>query len=142
MAMAVVAVAGADVRLRVLDGGLLESRRHLNIRGRSANLPAITERDWADIRFGVAAGVDFFALSFVRDAGIIHELKAFLAAEGRTGTKAIGVLAKIESADSVRNLEAILDAADGAMVARGDLGAELPVEDVPYWQKAIGAWTF
>ncbi|EFN57958.1 hypothetical protein CHLNCDRAFT_30037 [Chlorella variabilis] len=104
-------------------------RRHLNIRGKSANLPAITDRDWADIRFGIEVGVDFYALSFVRDAAVIYELK--------DGTSAIGVLAKIESADSVEHLEEILDAVDGAMVARGDLGAELPVEEVPYWQSKI-----
>ena len=73
----------------------------------------------------------------MRDAEVIYELKAFLKKEGCTGTSSIGVLAKIESADSVQNLEAILDAVDGAMVARGDLGAELPVEEVPFWQNRI-----
>ncbi|KDD75447.1 pyruvate kinase, partial [Helicosporidium sp. ATCC 50920] len=126
-----------EVRCRVVDGGVLTSRRHLNIRGKSANLPAITDRDWADIRFGLEAGVDYVALSFVRDAEVIRQLKDWFARAGATGTASIGVLAKIESADSVRNLESILDAADGAMVARGDLGAELPVELVPYWQHRI-----
>ena len=122
-----------DVGCEVVDGGILKSRRHLNIRGKSANLPAITDKDWLDLKFGIEMGVDYYALSFVRNADVIYELKAFLAAQGAE----IGVLAKIESADSVENLEQILDAVDGAMVARGDLGAELPVEEVPFWQSRI-----
>eukprot|EP00873_Tetraselmis_striata_P009379 jgi/Tetstr1/429643/TSEL_019541.t1 len=122
-----------DVKVEVIDGGEFKSRRHLNIRGKSANLPAITDRDWEDLKFGVDMNVDYFALSFVRDAQVIYDLKAFVNEQGAR----IGVLAKIESADSVHNLEEILDAVDGAMVARGDLGAELPVEEVPYWQNKI-----
>lgn len=131
--MKVTGIEGSDVHVEVIDGGKFGSRRHLNIRGKSANLPAITDRDWDDIKFGVQVGVDYYALSFVRDAAVIYELKEWLAKQGAK----IGVLAKIESADSVENLEEILDAVDGAMVARGDLGAELPVEEVPYWQNAI-----
>jgi pyruvate kinase len=126
---------GKDVECRVVDGGTMKSRRHLNIRGKSANLPAITDKDWLDLKFGIEAGVDYYALSFVRSADVIYELKAFLAAQGAD----IGVLAKIESADSVAQLDEILDAVDGAMVARGDLGAELPVEQVPFWQARIVA---
>jgi pyruvate kinase len=116
------------------------SRRHINVRGKSANLPAITDKDWKDIRWGIhEANVDYFALSFVRDADVIHELKEYLIKEEHqtnTATR-IGILAKIESADSTKHLEEILDAVDGAMVARGDLGAELPVEEVPFWQDSI-----
>lgn len=137
MSMVVLEVSTTDVVCRVVDGGILKSRRHLNIRGKSANLPAITERDWADIKFGVENGVDYFALSFVRSADVIFELKDYLKAQGCTGNASIGVLAKIESADSVTNLEEILNVVDGAMVARGDLGAELPVEEVPFWQNKI-----
>jgi pyruvate kinase len=125
-----------DVRCTTVDGGVMGSRRHLNVRGRSANLPALTERDMQDLRFGVERGVDFFALSFVRDAQVLRDVKGWLVKQGAGGPR-VRVLAKIESADSVTNLDAILDAADGAMVARGDLGAELPVADVPYWQSAI-----
>jgi pyruvate kinase len=124
---------GKDVECEVVDGGTMGSRRHLNIRGKSANLPAITDKDWLDLKFGIDVGVDYYALSFVRNADVIYELKQYLAKQGAN----IGVLAKIESADSVDNLEEILDAVDGAMVARGDLGAELPVEKVPYWQNRI-----
>jgi len=137
MSMEVKSVDGGDVVCEMVDGGEMKSRRHLNIRGKSANLPAITARDWSDINWGIQAGVDYFALSFVRDASVIRELKEYLHEQGCRGTSAIGVLAKIESADSVQNLEDILDAVDGAMVARGDLGAELPVEEVPFWQNKI-----
>jgi len=109
------------------------SRRHLNIRGKSASLPAITDKDWLDIDFGIETGVDYYALSFVRDAACIIELKEYLRRKGSSAY----VLAKIESADAVEVLDEILDAVDGAMVARGDLGAELPVDMVPFWQSRI-----
>ena len=129
----VAAVRGRDVICRCVDGGELASRRHLNVRGKSASLPSITEKDWQDIAFGVQHGVDYFALSFVNNAEVVLKLKAYLA-ENNAHAK---VLAKIESASSVTNLSEILAAADGAMVARGDLGAELPVEEVPMLQEEI-----
>ena len=119
--------------LKVVDEGLMGSRRHLNIRGKSASLPAITDKDWLDIDFGIEQGVDYYALSFVRDAQCIIDLKKYL----RQHNSSAFVLAKIESADAVSRLDEILDAVDGAMVARGDLGAELPVEMVPFWQSKI-----
>ncbi|GMH40110.1 hypothetical protein BSKO_08014 [Bryopsis sp. KO-2023] len=122
-----------DVVVEVIDPGMMASRRHLNVRGKSANLPAITDRDWLDLEFGVEVSVDFYALSFVRDAKVIYDLKKWLSARRAK----IGVIAKIEAAESIENLEDILDAIDGAMVARGDLGAELPFEKVPYWQSQI-----
>lgn len=133
MSFAITRITATDVHCKVVDGGTMGSRRHLNIRGKSANLPAITERDWKDIDFGIDVGVDYYALSFVRDAACIYELQAYLKRHGSHAK----VLAKIESADAVENLDSILDAVDGAMVARGDLGAELPVELVPFWQSAI-----
>jgi pyruvate kinase len=138
LSMEVKEISGSDLICTVIDGGSMGSRRHLNVRGKSANLPAITEKDWDDIKFGIQAGVDYFALSFVRDADVIHELRRYLIEEaGQDEDSRIQILAKIESADSVNHLEEILDAVDGAMVARGDLGAELPVEEVPYWQNRI-----
>lgn len=138
LSMEVEEITDTDVVCKVIDGGSMGSRRHLNVRGKSANLPAITDKDWSDIEWGVKAGVDYFALSFVRNADVIHELKEYLVKEmGQVEDERIQILAKIESADSVQNLESILDAVDGAMVARGDLGAELPVEEVPYQQNRI-----
>ncbi|GJT95342.1 plastidial pyruvate kinase 2-like protein, partial [Tanacetum coccineum] len=122
-----------SVKCEVVDGGELKSRRHLNVRGKSATLPSITEKDWDDIKFGVDNQVDFYAVSFVKDAEVIHELKNYLKSHGAD----IQVIPKIESADSIPNLQSIITASDGAMVARGDLGAELPVEEVPLLQEEI-----
>ncbi|KAL9251018.1 Pyruvate kinase isozyme G, chloroplastic-like protein [Drosera capensis] len=121
------------VKCKVVDGGELKSRRHLNVRGKSATLPSITEKDWEDIKFGVDNEVDFYAVSFVKDAKVIHELKSYL----KKCNADIHVIPKIESADSIPNLQAIISTSDGAMVARGDLGAELPIEDVPLLQEDI-----
>ncbi|EYU19609.1 hypothetical protein ABFS82_06G104200 [Erythranthe guttata] len=122
-----------SVKCEVVDGGELKSRRHLNVRGKSATLPSITEKDWDDIKFGVDNEVDFYAVSFVKDAAVVHELKNYLKDAGAD----IHVIVKIESADSIPNLHSIITASDGAMVARGDLGAELPVEEVPLLQEEI-----
>ena len=116
-----------DVICEVLEDGTLTSRRHLNIRGKSANLPAITEKDWEDIDFGISKNVDLFALSFVNDAPVVQRLKHYLAEKGSHAH----VMSKIESVDGVKNIDAIIAISDSIMVARGDLGAELPVEDVP-----------
>lgn len=121
------------VKCEVIDGGELKSRRHLNVRGKSATLPSITEKDWEDIKFGVDNKVDFYAVSFVKDAKVVHELKDYL----KSCNADIHVIVKIESADSVPNLHSIISASDGAMVARGDLGAELPIEEVPLLQEEI-----
>ncbi|CAK8532937.1 unnamed protein product [Lathyrus sativus] len=121
------------VKCEVVDGGELKSRRHLNVRGKSATLPSITEKDWDDIKFGVDNKVDFYAVSFVKDAEVVHELKNYL----KSCDADIHVIVKIESADSIPNLNSIITASDGAMVARGDLGAELPIEEVPLLQEEI-----
>ncbi|CAM6024787.1 unnamed protein product [Sphagnum balticum] len=133
MSLVVKSKTKESVLCEVVDGGELKSRRHLNVRGKSATLPSITEKDWEDIKFGVDNKVDYYALSFVKDAEVVHELKDFLKDRGAD----IYVIVKIESADSIPNLQSILDAADGAMVARGDLGAELPIEEVPLLQGEI-----
>ncbi|KAG6425658.1 hypothetical protein SASPL_116103 [Salvia splendens] len=122
-----------SVKCEVVDGGELKSRRHLNVRGKSATLPSITDKDWDDIKFGVDNKVDFYAVSFVKDAAVVHELKNYLNDAGAD----IHVIVKIESADSIPNLHSIITASDGAMVARGDLGAELPIEEVPLLQEEI-----
>ncbi|KAJ8774430.1 hypothetical protein K2173_016876 [Erythroxylum novogranatense] len=133
MSLAVKAKTHDSVKCVVVDGGELKSRRHLNVRGKSANLPSITDKDWEDIKFGVDNQVDFYAVSFVKDAKVVHELKDYL----RRCNAHIRVIVKIESADSIPNLHSIISASDGAMVARGDLGAELPIEDVPLLQEDI-----
>lgn len=133
MSLLVKSKTGDSVKCEVVDGGELKSRRHLNVRGKSATLPSITEKDWDDIKFGVDNKVDFYAVSFVKDAQVVHELKNYLKSCGAD----IHVIVKIESADSIPNLHSIITASDGAMVARGDLGAELPIEEVPLLQEEI-----
>ncbi|KAM4085423.1 hypothetical protein ACJW30_10G026800 [Castanea mollissima] len=133
MSLAVKSKTKDLVKCVVVDGGELKSRRHLNVRGKSANLPSITDKDWEDIKFGVDNQVDFYAVSFVKDARVVHELKDYL----RNSNADIHVIVKIESADSIPNLHSIISASDGAMVARGDLGAELPIEEVPLLQEDI-----
>ncbi len=133
LSLKVVHITGVDVHCESLDDGLLGSRRHLNIRGKSADLPSITEKDWQDIKFGVDHGVDFIALSFVRQADSILELQQYL----RDRKARVDVIAKIESAEAIPHLDAIIQAADGVMIARGDLGAELPFEEVPHLQEEI-----
>lgn len=133
ISLAVKSKTNDTVKCQVIDGGELKSRRHLNVRGKSANLPSITDKDWDDIKFGVENQVDSYAVSFVKDAKVVHELKNYL----RSCNADIDVMVKIESADSIPNLHSIISASDGAMVARGDLGAELPIEDVPILQEQI-----
>ncbi|KAK2420554.1 plastidial pyruvate kinase [Trifolium repens] len=133
MSMVVKSKTESSVKCEVVDGGELKSRRHLNVRGKSATLPSITEKDWDDIKFGVDNKVDFYAVSFVKDAEVVHELKNYL----KSCDADIHVIVKIESADSIPNLNSIITASDGAMVARGDLGAELPIEEVPLLQEEI-----
>ncbi|KAA8522083.1 hypothetical protein F0562_012603 [Nyssa sinensis] len=133
MSLAVKSKTKDLVKCEVIDGGELKSRRHLNVRGKSATLPSITDKDWEDIKFGVDNKVDFYAVSFVKDAKVVHELKDYL----KSCNADIHVIVKIESADSIPNLHSIISASDGAMVARGDLGAELPIEEVPLLQEDI-----
>ncbi|KAK1430574.1 hypothetical protein QVD17_13414 [Tagetes erecta] len=133
MSLSVKSKTSDIVKCEVIDGGELKSRRHLNVRGKSATLPSITDKDWEDIKFGVDNQVDFYAVSFVKDAEVVRELKDYL----KRCNADIHVIVKIESADSIVNLPSILAASDGAMVARGDLGAELPIEEVPLYQEDI-----
>jgi pyruvate kinase len=120
-----------DLICRVLDGGELSPRRHLNIRGKTASLPSVTESDWKDIEFAVKElNVDFIALSFVNDAETVHMVREFVT---KLGSRA-AIISKIESMKGVLNLPAIIEASDGVMVARGDLGSELPLEEVPIVQ--------
>jgi pyruvate kinase len=118
---------------QVIDGGILKSKRHVNLPGIRVNLPAITKKDRTDILFGMEQQVDFIALSFVREASDIRELKALM------GDKAgkIKIIAKIEDQSGVQNLEEILEEADGIMVARGDLGVEINVAELPNVQRRI-----
>ncbi|XP_010540768.1 PREDICTED: plastidial pyruvate kinase 3, chloroplastic [Tarenaya hassleriana] len=133
MSLAVKSKMGDLVKCVVIDGGELKSRRHLNVRGKNPSDHSRNHKDWEDIKFGVENQVDCYAVSFVKDAKVVHELKNYL----KSCKADISVIVKIESADSIQNLHSILSASDGAMVARGDLGAELPIEEVPLLQEEI-----
>ncbi|KAI8011799.1 hypothetical protein LOK49_LG06G02875 [Camellia lanceoleosa] len=133
---------GPDVKCKCTDPGLLLPRANLTfwrdgslVRERNAMLPTISPKDWLDIDFGVAEGVDFIAISFVKSAEVINQLKSYIKARSRDGD--VAVIAKIESIDSLKNLEEIIRASDGVMVARGDLGAQIPLEQVPSAQQKI-----
>jgi pyruvate kinase len=121
------------VRCRVLTPGKLGSRRHVNLPGVEVNLPALTEKDERDVRAGVAAGIDFVALSFVRKGEDIATLQSLLR---RLGSRA-RIIAKIEDQSGLRNLHEIVKAADAVMVARGDLGIEIDYHTLPLVQTRI-----
>lgn len=118
---------------RVVVGGILKSRKGLNLPGSRISVPALTEKDVQDMELGVSLGVDFFALSFVREAQHVQDLRDRLKAL-RCSTP---IISKIEKPAAVENIEAIIQASDAIMVARGDLGVELPVEVVPTVQKRV-----
>jgi pyruvate kinase len=126
-------VKGSKVICQVVEGGILKSRKGVNLPTLNLRLPSLTEKDKKDLEFGIAQGVDIVSLSFVRKAEDIQALKAFLAERNAK----IPVLAKIEKPQAVEHLEAIVDECDAIMVARGDLGVEMRPEKVPLIQKRI-----
>jgi pyruvate kinase len=127
-------VSGSDITCRIINGGVLKSRKGVNVPGVRIHLPALTEKDAADIRFGIEQGIDFIAASFVRKASDVLAIRALLE-EHRA--QHIHIISKIENQEGVDNLTEILAVSDGLMVARGDLGVEIPTEDVPIVQKRM-----
>ena len=121
------------MRCRVLDGGVLKSKRYVNLPGLRVNLPAITQKDRRDIKFGISRDVDYIALSFVREATDVLQLKELLG--DKIGK--IKIIAKIEDQEGVNNIKEIIAEVDGVMVARGDLGIEIPIHTVPTVQRRI-----
>jgi pyruvate kinase len=131
--LSVLRVNGDDVECEILEGGVLRERAGMNLPGTGGKAPALTEKDVADLAFGMQLGVDYVALSFVRRAADVLDLKSRIA---RAGSQA-AVIAKLEKPQAIDDLDAILQAADAVMVARGDLGVELSPEKVPFLQKQI-----
>jgi pyruvate kinase len=131
--MKVLAKFANKVECEVLTPGTLGSRRHINLPGVKVSLPALTAKDLADIALGIELGVDFIALSFVREAKDIMQLKAVVA----NARPRPLIIAKIEDQQAVKNLNEIVAEADGVMVARGDLGIEIPYEELPIVQRKI-----
>ncbi|HEX7034950.1 MAG TPA: pyruvate kinase [Pseudomonadales bacterium] len=124
---------GRQLVCKVIDGGTLGSRRHVNLPGIRVNLPAITPKDRKDIEFALDHEVDYIALSFVRTADDVRELRGLLRERGQN----VKIIAKIEDQEGVSNIEDIVRAADGVMVARGDLGIETNIADLPNVQRRI-----
>ncbi|WP_035300630.1 pyruvate kinase [Brevibacillus thermoruber] len=131
--LTVEAVEGHEIICRIKNGGTLKSKKGVNVPGVKINLPGITEKDAQDIEFGIRQGVDFIAASFVRKASDILEIREILE---RHGVR-IDIIAKIENQEGVDNVDEILAVSDGLMVARGDLGVEIPAEEVPLVQKKL-----
>ncbi len=131
--LAVQEIREGELVCKVLDGGKLGSRKHINLPGIRVNLPSITSKDKKDILFGLEEEIDFIALSFVRSPDDVLELRQIIEEKGGHAQ----VIAKIEDQEGVRNLDEIIKVSDGVMVARGDLGVEIPIEDLPIVQRRI-----
>ena len=129
----VVKSEGTEITCTVINGGELGQRKGVNVPNVKVKLPALTEKDKEDIWFGIEEGFDFIAASFVRNADAIIEIKQMLDVAGAN----LKVIAKIENAEGIENIDSIIAASDGIMVARGDMGVEIPAERVPYIQKEI-----
>jgi len=133
IALKVIATTATDVQCQVVHGGLLREHKGINLPGVALSTPALTDKDRADLLFGLQQGVDYVALSFVRRARDVQELRAFMRERGYN----VPIIAKIEKPEAVEYLDEILAVSDGVMVARGDLGVEMPLEQVPLIQKRI-----
>jgi pyruvate kinase len=131
--MKVLTKSGNKVECEVLTAGTLGSRRHINLPGVKVSLPALTAKDISDVRLGLELGIDFIALSFVREARDLLQLRELFPENGPHPF----VIAKIEDQEAIKNLDSIVQQADGIMVARGDLGIEIPYEELPIVQRRI-----
>ncbi|WP_435921794.1 pyruvate kinase [Paenibacillus sp. DYY-L-2] len=132
--LTVVDIQGTEIKCRIVNGGTIKSKKGVNVPGVAISLPGITEKDANDIKFGIEQGIDFIAASFVRKASDVLEIRELLE---RNNATHIQIISKIENQQGVDNLDEILEVSDGLMVARGDLGVEIPAEDVPLVQKRM-----
>ena len=133
LALRVKEVRRGSLKTVVIEGGILKERKGINMPGADLRFGSLTEKDRQDIEFGIEHGVDYIALSFVRDAKDVREAAALI----RAGLPDCRIVAKVESRQAIRNIDAIIDAADGIMIARGDMGIAIPIYEVPVVQKQI-----
>lgn len=129
----VLEVKGCEIFCSIVNGGELGERKGVNVPNVKIKLPALTDKDIEDIKFGIEAGFDFVAASFVRNADAVKQIKQII--EDANSTMA--VIAKIENAEGIENIDSIIEVSDGIMVARGDMGVEIPPEKVPHIQKTL-----
>ena len=127
-------IEGTDIICRVKNGGKISNRKGINVPGVEVNMPFISQKDFDDILFGIKEGFDFIAASFTRTADDVHKIRKILVDNNGENIK---IIAKIENQQGVDNIDAIIEAADSIMVARGDMGVEIPLEEVPVIQKMI-----
>ena len=127
-------ITATDIVCKVISGGTLSNNKGVNVPGVELSMPYLSERDMSDLEFGSKLGFDFIAASFVRSSADINYLKKFTKSLGWSTPR---IIAKIENMDGVNNIDEIIDASDGIMVARGDMGVEIPFEQIPAIQKAI-----
>ena len=130
----VLEINGNDVVCEIINSGMLGSRKGINLPNVSIKLPALTEKDMDDIKFGIKMGFDYIAASFIRSASDVLSIRKVLEENGGSDIK---IISKIENREGVDNIDAILEVTDGIMVARGDLGVEIPFEEVPIIQKQL-----
>jgi len=127
-------IQGTEIKCRIVNSGQIKSKKGVNVPGVAISMPGLTEKDINDIKFGIEIGVDFIAASFVRRASDVLEIRELLE---RHDARHIQIISKIENQQGVDNLDEILEVSDGLMVARGDLGVEIPAEEVPLVQKMM-----
>lgn len=132
--MKVTDIRDKDIYCKVINGGFVSNHKGINVPSVRLSMPYVSDKDREDLLFGIAHDVDFVAASFVREAADVRQIRAFLDANGGNN---INIIAKIENREGVDNIDEIIDACDGIMVARGDMGVEIPGEEVPAIQKMI-----
>ncbi len=126
-------IRGCEIVCRIINGGELGERKGVNVPNVKVRLPALTEKDREDIQFGIEAGFDFVAASFVRNAEAVREIRRLLDENGSR----MQIISKIENAEGIEHIDEIIEASDGIMVARGDMGVEIPAEKVPHIQQIL-----
>lgn len=134
IALEALSVSAKDIVCKVINGGEISSRKGVNVPGVPLRLPAVSEQDKLDLLFAAEHDFDFIAISFVRKSEDVQFIRKFLSDNGGAEIK---LIAKIESREGLQNLREIIEESDGIMVARGDLGVEIPVEEIPIWQKTM-----